>query len=63
MKLKKFMLSEMASYDANLGFEEMVQFYQKANDREIAKMESLIKREDWSGFKKLIQQVTGVKLK
>lgn len=57
------MLDEMASYDANIGFVEMVQFYQEANDKEVTQMELLIKREDWAGFKRLIQQVTGTKLK
>lgn len=63
MKLKSYMLDEMAAYDANIGFAEMVQFYQVADKNEIEQMELIIKKEDWAGFKRLIQKVTGTKLK
>lgn len=52
-----------ASYKYNIGFQEMVQFYQKASPREIQKMESIIKKDNWIGFKKLIKQVLGIELK
>lgn len=52
-----------AAYPNNVGFSEMVTFYQVASPADIKKMESIIKAEDWEGFKKLIQKVVGVKLK
>lgn len=52
-----------AAYDGNLGFSELVEFYQKADKTEIDKMERLIKNDDWDGFKQLVQRVLGVKLK
>lgn len=52
-----------ASYKYNIGFQEMVQFYQKASPREIQKMESIIKNDNWTGFKKLIKNVLGIELK
>ncbi len=55
-------LDEM-TYEGNIGFEEMVKFYQKANDDQIEKMEEIIKKDDWESFKKLIRKVTGTKLK
>ncbi len=51
------------TYEGNIGFEEMVKFYQKANDDQIEKMEEIIKKDDWESFKKLIRKVTGTKLK
>jgi len=55
-------LSE-AAYPENLGFQELVEFYQKASKSEIDKMERLIKNDDWAEFKKLIYEVLGTKLK
>ena len=66
MKFKHYILSpdlDEAAYMGNLGFEEMVNFYQKADDKEIKKMESVIKKGDWNGFKNLIFDVLGKKLK
>jgi hypothetical protein len=54
-------LSE-AAYPNNIGFAEMVKFYQIANSSDIKKMEIIIKNEDWDGFKMLIKKVTGEKL-
>lgn len=51
------------SYPGNLGFEEMVKFYQKANSKQIKEMEDAIKSEDWESFKNLIRKVVGVMLK
>jgi len=61
MKNFKHMISE-ASYPGNIGFSELVQYYQEANDKQIKEMEKIVKAEDWEGFKKLIQKVLGVKL-
>lgn len=51
------------TYEGNIGFEEMVKFYQTAKDSDISKMEKLIKSEDWNSFKQLIKKVIGVILK
>lgn len=55
-------LSE-AAYPGNVGFEEMVDFYQVASKSEITEMEKIIKKGDWNKFKQLIQKVTGKDLK
>lgn len=52
-----------AAYENNLGFSEMVEFYQKADKSEISKMERIIQNDDWESFKDLIWQVNGTKLK
>jgi len=52
-----------ASYKYNIGFQEMVAFYDKANKSEIKHMEKLVKGNDWNGFKKLIKKVLGIELK
>lgn len=62
MKDFRQIVNEQA-YNGNLGFAEMVKFYQIASNSEISKMESIIKSEDWNGFKALIKKVTGDKLK
>jgi len=51
-----------ASYPGNIGFEELVEYYRKANKKEVKVIEDLIRKEDWSGFKVQIQKVIGVKL-
>lgn len=52
-----------APYVGNMGFEEMMKFYDVASDKEIKQVEKMIdrgkEREAW----KLIQKVTGMKLK
>lgn len=65
-RLKRFdQESDMseASYKYNIGFQEMVEFYKKADPIEIKRMEKLIKTDNWNGFKKLIKKVLGVDLK
>jgi hypothetical protein len=65
-RLKKFdkeVTMNEVSYKYNIGFQEMVQFYQKASSSEVKKMESLIKNDNWNGFKKLIKDVLGIQLK
>jgi hypothetical protein len=51
-----------AAYPGNLGFQELVKFYQQANSIQIEAMETVIKNSDWSGFKNLINKVLRVKL-
>jgi len=50
-------------YPGNMGAIEMIQFFQKADKKQIAEMDRIVKGEDWDAFKKLIKQVLGVKLK
>jgi hypothetical protein len=54
-------LNEVA-YGGNVGFSEMVDFYQKAGPDDIKRMEKIIKANDWESFKKLIKKVLKVKL-
>ena len=61
MRFHKFILE--ASFAGNMGFEEMVLFFQQASDKEISQMEKVVKKADWNAFKKLIKKVTGEELK
>lgn len=54
-------INEVA-FGGNVGFSEMVAFYQKANPSEIKQMEKIIKNDNWNGFKKLIKRVLNVSL-
>lgn len=66
MKFKNYILApdiDEAAYMGNVGFEEMVEYYQKASNDEIKEMEKIIKKSDWNGFKSLIFKVLGKKLK
>ena len=54
-------LNEVA-FGGNVGFSEMVRFYQVANPQEIKQMEKVIKDDDWAAFKKLIKRVLKVDL-
>ena len=51
-----------ASYIGNLGFSEMVIFYQKATDKQIKDMEKAAKENDENKFKSLIKKVLGFNL-
>ena len=59
--LDRLAVSE-AAYPGNIGFEEMIWFYRHASDKEIGKMECLLKegknREAWN----LLKAVTGSRL-
>lgn len=66
MRLKEYILMpglSEAAYPGNLGFAEMVKFYQDASKSEIAEMQKIIKKGDWNKFKELVQKVTGKELK
>ena len=56
-------IMQEAAYKGNIGFVEMVEFYQKASNSDIKRMEALIKKGSWSGVKKLFKTVLGVQLK
>jgi len=66
MKFKHYILSpdlDEAAYMGNIGFAEMVEYYQKASNAQIKEIEKVIKKDDWDGFKNLIFKVLGKKLK
>jgi len=66
MKFKHYILSpnlDEAAYMGNIGFTEMVEYYQKASNAQIKEIEKVIKKDDWDGFKNLIFKVLGKKLK
>lgn len=46
----------------NIGFEEMVKFYNQATPQDIKQMEKIIKKNDWDRFKALIKKTLGVEL-
>jgi hypothetical protein len=60
-----------ASYQGNIGFEELVMFYNKASKQEINQLETFLKSLDdntltdkeWEQFKRLIKKVTNITLK
>ena len=56
-------LIKEAAYAGNIGFQEMIQFYQKASEEQIKKMEVMIKKKSWNGVKALFKLVLGVELK
>jgi Txe/YoeB family toxin of Txe-Axe toxin-antitoxin module len=59
---ERIMLMNEAAYPNNIGFSEMVKFYQVADSAQLKKMETIIKNSDWDAFKKMIKKVLGVKL-
>ena len=61
MKTFVKILNEIA-FGGNIGFEEMVKFYQKATSADTAEMEKVIRANDWNAFKKLIKRVLKVNL-
>jgi hypothetical protein len=60
--IEKEEIIKEASYAGNIGFQEMINFYQVASPSDIKKMEMLVKKASWSGVKKLFQKVLGVTL-
>ena len=61
--IEKEELLHEASYSGNIGFQEMVEFYQIASPSDIKKMEKLIKNGNWTGVKLLFRKTLGVSLK
>lgn len=55
-------LDEVA-YDGNLGFHEMMLFYQKATKEQERKMERFLERGLWNKVYELLKLVTGIALK
>lgn len=62
-KMEKEKFLNEASYTGNLGFEEMMKFYDMASSKQIKALEKLIDRGRESLAWKLVQKVTGTKLK
>lgn len=52
-----------ASYEGNLGVSEVFQFYEVANEEQIAMLNKLMGEQNWTGAWQLVQKVTGTKLK
>jgi hypothetical protein len=63
MRFFRYLYITEHSYSGNIGFEEMYKFYTKATPEQEEKMEELIKRKDWNGFRKLIKMILGIDLK
>ena len=61
--MEAWMAVSEAAYAGNIGFEEMVRFYQKADPAAEKEMEHVISKNDWEGYKKLIKRVLGISLK
>jgi enolase len=61
MRIRKFL--DEASYIGNLGFQEMVELYQKATADEIKKIEDVIKENNWKEFVKLVKKILGITLR
>ena len=61
MRFHNFLLE--AAYAGNVGFEEMVLFFQNANIKEIDQMNKIVQKEDWNAFKKLVKKVLKTELK
>lgn len=51
-----------ASFEDNIGFEEMMKYFQVGNDEQIKELEKHIESGDWEGFKSQIYDVLGVQL-
>jgi len=61
MKSFKFLLE--AAYAGNIGFQEMVKFYQTATKQQEKEMDRIIASNNWEAFKKLVFKVIGTELK
>jgi hypothetical protein len=45
------------TYQKNIGFQEMILFTQKATPEQQLKMDQVVAKEDWEGFRNLIKSV------
>lgn len=52
-----------AAYMGNIGFQEMVELYQKATPKQLKRLEKAIKDNNWNEYKKMVDDILGVKLK
>jgi hypothetical protein len=53
----------MAAYPENIGFVEMIHFYNVADNFQQKAMDKIVKSANWVEFIKLIRTVLGVELK
>jgi hypothetical protein len=51
------------TYSNNIGFQEMIQFTQKATPDQQAQMDQVVRDENWSEYKELITEVLSIELK
>lgn len=67
MKVKDFILENMdeASYEGNIGFEEMVKFWKTAKKEDLQKMNKVLSKSkpSFDEFKELIRDIIGTELK
>ena len=67
MKLKEYIIEKLdeASYEGNIGFEEMAQFWKLASKKDIKVMDKLLLKTNpsFDEFKELIRKVVGTELK
>ena len=67
MKLKEYIIEKLdeASYEGNIGFEEMTQFWKMAKKEDIKDMNKLLSKgkPSFNEFKDLIRKVVGTELK
>jgi hypothetical protein len=50
------------TYSNNIGFQEMIQFTQKATASQQAQMDQVVRDENWAEYKELIATVLNIKL-
>ena len=62
MKIYEKYIDE-AAYMGNIGFQEMVELYQKATPKQLKRLEKAIKDNNWNEYKKMVDDILGVKLK
>ncbi|MHC4237620.1 MAG: hypothetical protein ACYSSM_05130 [Planctomycetota bacterium] len=67
MKFTEYILEKLdeASYEGNIGFEEMTQFWKTASKEDIKSMNKILGKQkpSFNEFKELIRKVVGTKLK
>jgi hypothetical protein len=66
MKLKEYIIEKLdeASYEGNIGFEEMTQFWKLASKKDIKAMDKMLlkTKPSFEEFKELIRKVVGTEL-
>jgi len=66
MKIKEHILKKLneATYKGNLGFEEMVKFWNKAKKEDLQAMNKILSKPkpSFDEFKELIRKVVGIEL-
>lgn len=60
--MKNFSQIKEASYKGNMGFEEMMRFYEVASKSQATKLEKLLDEDDLEAAWDLVEKVTGKSL-